>query len=180
MYFSYHLKKWTLGIQAHCIKRCSCVAPLICVDLIQWYTVNNCLLISCTCHPPPLKAAGIWMWNNRDLICWKSINKNYFTTYRTVFKHLKSKLPLQDKMFLALVATLALISFPSASASQGADTTLPLTFPARINIWASVPFRWGTRNGTRLDQPGHSKSDTRHNNINLLWWSNSSQPCSLL
>jgi len=35
-------------------------------------------------------------------------------------------------MFLALLATLALVSFPHPSTSQGADTTFPLTFPVRV------------------------------------------------
>ena len=35
-------------------------------------------------------------------------------------------------MFLALVAILALVSLPTPSASQGDNTTLPLTFPTRV------------------------------------------------
>ena len=35
-------------------------------------------------------------------------------------------------MFLVLIALLALVSFPTPSASQGANTSLPLMVPARV------------------------------------------------
>jgi len=35
-------------------------------------------------------------------------------------------------LFLALTAILALVSLPTPSASQGDNTTLPLTLPARV------------------------------------------------
>ena len=75
------------------------------------------------------------------------------------------------KMFLSLASILALVSLPTPSASQGDNTALPLTLPARVisnNQQAVCPPDevWETeRNETAK---GHSKLDTHHHYTNPL------------